>query len=562
MPVKRVLHRRASGLTLAENVSQSVAVMAMRIAGPTIDSGEQILTPAAMAFVEDLVRRFAPRIDELLSRRRTVQARFNAGEKPDFVAETADVRRGDWRVAPPPQDLQDRRVEITGPVDRKMIINALNSGAQVFMADFEDANSPTWVNVVRGQQNLFDAVRRTISYLQPDTGKQYSLGPRPAALMVRPRGFHLREDHCLLDQRPVPGMLVDFGLYLFHNAKALLASGTGPYFYLPKMQSHLEARLWNDVFVHAQEALGLPRGTIRATVLIETLPAAFEMDEILYELRDHSVGLNCGRWDYIFSSIKTLRTDAGFVLPDRSQVTMETPFMRAYVQLLIRTCHRRGAHAMGGMAAQIPVKDDTRANEIALDKVRADKLREVREGHDGTWVAHPALVEVARRVFDEGMPTPNQLTRLRDDVRVTAEMMVQPPQGNRTEAGLRHNIRVGIQYVEAWLGGQGAVPIYNLMEDAATAEICRTQIWQWLHHGSALEDGRTVTRPLVERLTAEEFSRVRDEIGAKRFDGGRFEEARRLFLAVATSEELEEFLTLPAYQLLVSSETQHITEKL
>jgi malate synthase A len=536
--------------------------MAIRIAGPTIDGAERILTAGAMAFVEDLVRRFAPRIDELVAKRRAVQARFNAGEKPDFLAETADVRRGDWRVAPPPADLQDRRVEITGPVDRKMIINALNSGAQVFMADFEDANSPTWANVVRGQLNLFDAVRRTISYLQPDTGKQYSLGDRPATLMVRPRGFHLREDHCLVDDRPVPGMLVDFGLYLFHNAKALLASRTGPYFYLPKMQSHLEARLWNDVFVHAQTALGLPRGTIRATVLIETLPAAFEMDEILYELRDHSVGLNCGRWDYIFSSIKTLRNDAGFVLPDRGQVTMETPFMRAYVQLLIRTCHRRGAHAMGGMAAQIPVKDDARANEIALEKVRADKLREVREGHDGTWVAHPALVDVARKVFDEGMPTPNQLTRLRDDVRVTADMMLQPAQGTRTETGLRHNIRVGIQYVEAWLGGQGAVPIYNLMEDAATAEICRTQIWQWLRHGAALEDGRTVTRPLVERLTAEEFSRVRDEIGAKRFDGGRFEEARQLFLAVGTSEHFEEFLTLPAYQLLVSSETQQVTEKL
>jgi len=536
--------------------------MAMTITGPHVDGAERVLTPAALAFVEELARSFTPQIEELLARRQTTQARLNAGARPDFLAETADIRQSDWRVAPPPADLQDRRVEITGPVDRKMIINALNSGAQVFMADFEDANSPTWANVVRGQQNLIDAVRRTISFVQPESGKRYALNPRTATLMVRPRGFHLREDHVLVDGRAVPAMLVDFGLYLFHNAAALRASGTGPYFYLPKLQSHLEARLWNDVFVHAQAALGIPRGTIRATVLIETLPAAFEMDEILYELREHSVGLNCGRWDYIFSSIKTLRGDRAFVLPDRAQVTMETPFMRAYVQLLIRTCHRRGAHAMGGMAAQIPIKDDPRANDIALDKVRADKQREVREGHDGTWVAHPALVDVARRVFDDGMPGPNQLTRLRDDVRVTAAMMLEPPHGTRTEAGLRHNIRVGIQYLEAWLGGQGAVPIYNLMEDAATAEICRTQIWQWLRHGAALEDGRTVTRPLVEQLTGEEFARVRDEIGAVRFDGGRFDEARELFLAVATSEELVEFLTLPAYRLLVATEAQDLTEKL
>src|SRR5437867_2912069 len=421
--------------------------MAIQTVGPNVDGADRVLTAPALAFIEDLTRRFRDRIDELLTRRRTTQARFNAGGRPDFLAETAGVRSGDWRVAPPPANLQDRRVEITGPVDRKMIINALNSGAQVFMADFEDANSPSWANIVRGQKNLIDAVRRTISYVQPDTGKRYALNPQIATLMVRPRGFHLVERHCLVDDRPVPAMLLDFGLYLFHNTRALVGAGTGPYFYLPKMQSHLEARLWNEVFVHAQEALGLPRGTIRATVLIETLPAAFEMDEILYELRDHSVGLNCGRWDYIFSSIKTLRADAGFVLPDRGQVTMETPFLRAYVQLLIHTCHRRGAHAMGGMAAQIPIKDDARANDAALDKVRADKLREVREGHDGTWVAHPALVSVARKVFDEGMPTPNQLTRLRDEVRVTADMMLQAATGTRTEAGLRHNIRVGIQYV-------------------------------------------------------------------------------------------------------------------
>jgi malate synthase len=370
--------------------------------------------------------------------------------------------------------------------------------------------------------------------------------------MVRPRGFHLLERHCEVDGRPVPGMLFDFGLFLFHNAEALRRAGTGPYFYLPKMQSHLEARVWNEIFVHAQQALGIPTGTIKVTVLIETLPAAFEMDEILYELREHIAGLNCGRWDYIFSAIKTLREDAGFVLPDRGQVTMDVPFLRAYVQLLIRTCHRRGAHAMGGMAAQIPIKDNPAANDAALEKVRADKLREVREGHDGTWVAHPGLVAVARRVFDEGMPGPNQLDRHRDDVVVTAPMLVVPPTGTRTEAGLRHNIRVGIQYVEAWLGGQGAVPIYNLMEDAATAEICRTQIWQWLHHDATLEDGRRVTRRLVDDLTVEELARIREEIGAERFDKGSFEAATRLFKQVATSGDLVEFLTTPAYDVLVA----------
>ena len=527
----------------------------IRTLGPQVDGSERVLTPAALTLVEDLTRRFRPRIDELLERRRVRQAQFAAGARPDFLSETSSVRTSDWRVAPPPADLTDRRVEITGPVDRKMIINALNSRAQVFMADFEDATSPTWANIVGGQNNLMDAVRRTISFEQPDTGKRYVLNARTATLMVRPRGLHLSERHCLVDDRPAPAPLFDFGLFLFHNADALIRSGTAPYFYLPKLQSHLEARLWNDVFVRAQDAIGIPAGTIKATVLIETLPAAFEMDEILYELRDHSVGLNCGRWDYIFSSIKTLRDDPGFVLPDRGQVTMETPFLRAYTQLLIRTCHRRRAHAMGGMAAQIPIKDDPRANEVALDKVRADKLREVREGHDGTWVAHPALVDVARRVFDEGMTGPNQVDKLREDVSVSSGMLLEPARGTRTETGLRHNIRVGIQYVEAWLGGQGAVPIYNLMEDAATAEISRAQIWQWLRHGAALDDGTPVTRGLVERLTGEEFSRVRNEVGPDRFDGGRFDEARALFMQVATSEELEDFLTLPAYEILVANET-------
>ena len=496
-----------------------------------------ILTAPAVAFVEDLVRRFRPRIDELLERRRATQARFNAGARPGFLPETALVRDGDWKVGAIPADLQDRRVEITGPVDRKMIINALNSGANVFMADFEDATSPTWQNLVEGQANLMDAVRRTIAY-ESDAGKRYALKPPLATLMVRPRGFHLPEKHFSVDDRPAPGMLFDFGLYLFHNAKALADAGTGPYFYLPKMQSHLEARLWNDIFLHAQAALGMPAGTIKVTVLIETLPAAFEMDEILYELRDHIVGLNCGRWDYIFSSIKTLQSDASFMVPDRGQVTMEAPFLRAYTQLLIKTCHRRGAFAMGGMAAQIPIKDDPDANAKAMDKVRADKLREVREGHDGTWVAHPGMVALAKQVFDEGMPGPNQLQRLREDVVAGAAALLEPPSGTRTEAGLRLNIRVGIQYLEAWLGGQGAVPIFNLMEDAATAEISRTQIWQWIKHGAALDDGRVVTRPMVQQLIAEESA-------------GRNADARKLFEAVATSDELADFLTLPAYEVLV-----------
>jgi malate synthase len=516
---------------------------------PHADGADRVLTPPAVAFVEDLVRRFRPRIDDLLARRRDAQARYDSGAALDFLADTADVRRGDWRIEPVPADLQDRRVEITGPVDRKMIINALNSGASVFMADFEDANSPTWANTIGGQANLMDAVRRTITF-ESETGKRYALHAKTAVLLVRPRGFHLPERHWIVDGAPAPGMLVDFGLYFFHNAAALRDAGTGPYFYLPKMQSHLEARLWNDMFLHAEQTLGVPRGAIKATVLIETLPAAFEMDEILFELKEHSAGLNCGRWDYIFSAIKTRRTDPRFVMPDRGQVTMEAPFLQAYVRLLIKTCHRRGAHAMGGMAAQIPIKDDPEANARALDKVRADKLREVREGHDGTWVAHPALVPVAKDVFDEHMPQPNQLDRLRGEVVANAASLVEAPRGTRTEDGLRHNIRVGIQYLEAWLGGQGAVPIYNLMEDAATAEISRTQIWQWLKHGATLEDGRAVTRALVQHCVGEEYERVRREVGAARFERGHFPEARRLFEEVATSEQLQDFLTLPAYEVL------------
>lgn len=528
----------------------TMSKQAIRVEGPLVEGLDHVLTPAALGFIADLVRRFRERIDALVERRRERQVRFNGGARPDFLPETASIRSGAWKVAPAPADLQDRRVEITGPTDRKMIINALNSGAQVFMADFEDANSPTWANAVGGQQNLIDAVRRTISHVQPETGRRYALNARTATLMVRPRGLHLTERHCLVDNRPVPAALFDFGVFFFHNARYLIQEGTGPYFYLPKLESHLEARLWNDVFLHSQAALNIPDGTTKATVLIETLPAVFEMDEILHALREHSAGLNCGRWDYIFSAIKTLRGDAKFVLPDREQVTMEVPFLRAYTQLLIQTCHRRGAHAMGGMAAQIPIKDDPEANDAALAKVRADKLREVREGHDGTWVAHPGLVTVAREVFDREMKGPNQIARQREDVNVSADVLLEPPPGTRTERGLRHNIRVGIQYLEAWLRGQGCVPLYHLMEDAATAEICRAQVWQWLRHRAALEDGRPVTLSLVQRLIAEELSRLREAVGPGRFDRSRFAGARAIFERVTTSQDLEEFLTIPAYDML------------
>lgn len=524
----------------------------LRILGALRPGDEAVLTPEALAFVADLARSFAPRIADLLERRRVVQARLDAGDRFDFLPETRAVREGSWTIAKLPQDLLDRRVEITGPVDRKMIINALSSGANVFMADFEDANAPTWRNLVDGQQNLCDAVRGDIRYVDPSTGKEYALGPRPATLFVRPRGLHLIERHVEVDGRPIPGSLFDFGLYAFHNARALLAKGTGPYFYIPKLESHLEARLWNDVFLRAETVLGLPRGSIKATVLIETLPAAFEMDEILYELREHSAGLNCGRWDYIFSFIKKHRSDSSKVLPDRGQVTMEQPFLRAYTQLLVKTCHRRGAPAMGGMAAQIPIKTDPEANRAALDKVRADKLREVTDGHDGTWVAHPGLVPVARDIFDAHMTGPNQLHVLREDVVVTAEDLLRAPSGTRSLAGLRHNIRVGVQYLEAWLRGLGCVPLYNLMEDAATAEISRAQVWQWVRHGAALDSGEIVTKDLVRRITKEEMDTLRGVLGDARWTGGRFEEACRLFEDLATAEELADFLTVPAYEMLIA----------
>jgi malate synthase len=535
--------------------SESQPAPAVRLRGA---SNAAVLGAEALAFVADLVRQFRPRLIELLARRREVQARYDAGERPSFSPDTAAIREGDWRVAAIPADLADRRVEITGPVDAKMIINALNSGANVYMADFEDSCAPTWANLVSGQENLMAAVRRTLAWQADSGGKAYRLradslagGRGLATLFVRPRGLHLPEKHLEIDGAPAPGSLVDFGLFFFHNAKEQLRRGTGPYFYLPKLQSHLEARWWNDVFVHAQSALGIPNGTIRATVLIETLPAAFEMNEILWELREHSAGLNCGRWDYIFSWIKTLRNDPRAILPDRSQVGMTQPNMAAYTSLVIKTCHRRGIHAMGGMAAQIPIKDDVAANDAAMAKVRADKEREVQAGHDGTWVAHPGLIGLAREVFDAHMKTPNQIDRLRDDVQVGAAELLAVPTGTCSEAGLRHNVRVGIQYLEAWLRGNGCVPIENLMEDAATAEISRAQVWQWIRHGTPL-DGHPITAARLHGVIDEELARVRASLGAARFDAGRFPLARELFESIATDATLADFLTLAAYDHILS----------
>ncbi len=522
----------------------------VRITGSTPQPFAEIVSEEACAFVGMLERRFGARRRALLEARAAFQARVDAGENPGFRPETKAVREGEWSVAPPPPDLVDRRVEITGPVDRKMIVNALNSGARVFMADFEDATSPTWQALLEGQVNLRDAVRRTIDMTDPVTGKSYVLNDEVATLIVRPRGWHMEEAHLLVDGEPASASLVDFGLFFFHNAAALLAAGSGPYFYLPKMEHYEEAALWNDVFVAAQTTVGIEVGTIKATVLIETLPAAFEMDEILHALRDHAVGLNCGRWDYIFSFIKTFRNRADCVLPDRGLVTMTQPFMRAYSRLLIKTCHRRGAHAMGGMAAQIPVKGDAAANEAAFAKVRADKEREAGDGHDGTWVAHPGLVPVAREVFDRAMPGANQLTESLGNVTVSEADLQAVPEGAITEEGLRTNIAVGIRYVAAWLGGRGAVPLNDLMEDAATAEISRAQIWQWLRHGAALADGRAVDRSLVEDLIAEETGKLKAALGETGFADGHFDRATALFAASATEEAFPDFLTLPAYRAL------------
>ena len=516
--------------------------MDLQINAPVSPAQAEILTPEARRFVAKLAATFEARRQDLLARRRERQVKLDAGEFPDFLPETASIRAADWRVAPIPADLTDRRVEITGPVDRKMVINALNSGASVFMADFEDANAPTWNNCLDGQVNLRDAIRRSIEFKSPE-GKQYKLNDKIAALLVRPRGWHLNEKHVLLDGQPISGSLFDFGLYFFHNAKQLMSNGSGPYFYLPKMESHLEARLWNDVFCLAQDELGVPRGTIRSTVLIETILASFEMDEILYELRDHSAGLNCGRWDYIFSFIKKFRAHANFVLPNRAEVTMERHFLKSYVELLIQTCHRRGIHAMGGMAAQVPIKNDPVANEQALEKVRQDKLREVRAGHDGTWVAHPGLVPIAKTIFDEHMPTPNQISKKREAVNITAKDLLAVPTGTVTEAGLRWNIDVGLQYLEAWLRGVGCVPIYNLMEDAATAEICRAQVWQWVKYAAKLDDGRMVSAQMVNHVVDEQLAKTDHQTQS-------FTNAAKIFRQMMTGSEFQEFLTLPAYSFI------------
>ncbi|MBT9585918.1 malate synthase A [bacterium] len=506
---------------------------------------EAILTPQACEFLVQLHDRFEGVRQQRLADRLARQAQLDETAALDFLPETAEVRRSEWKVAPIPPDLLDRRVEITGPVDRKMVINALNSPAKVFMADFEDSNSPTWSNCVAGQINLLDANRKTLAYTSPE-GKHYTLGENPAVLLVRPRGWHLPEKHFQVDGQSISGSLFDFGLYFFHNVKVRLQQGSGIYFYVPKLEHYLEARLWNDVFVFAQQALEVPQSTVRATVLIETITAAFQMDEILYELRDHSSGLNCGRWDYIFSFIKKFRRHPQFLLPDRAQVTMDKHFLASYVRLLIETCHRRGIHAMGGMAAQIPIKNDEAANQAALDKVRQDKLREVKAGHDGTWVAHPGLIGIAQAIFDEGMPTPHQIDKATPAGQVTAVDLLSVPQGTRSEAGLRLNIDVGLQYVESWLRGNGCVPIYHLMEDAATAEISRTQVWQWLHHGASLQDGRPVTAELVKQITEQELQRLTSQATV----GHRFERAGQLFLEMMLASDPPEFLTLVAYDHL------------
>ena len=522
----------------------------LQVLVPAPAGAEAILTPEALAFVAALHERFGARRLELLARRVEVQAGYDAGGLPGFLPETASIRAADWTVAKIPADLQYRRVEITGPVDRKMVINALNSGASTFMADFEDSTAPTWSNLLLGQQNLADAVRRTITF-RNEAGKHYALAETTATLLVRPRGWHLPEAHVRADGVAISGSLFDFGLFFFHNAKELLQRGSGPYFYLPKLQSHLEARLWNDVFVFAQDALGLPQGSVRATVLIETLPAAFEMDEILWELRDHSAGLNCGRWDYIFSTIKTMRGHADRILPDRRDVTMLQHAMRSYTRLLVQTCHRRGIFAMGGMAAQIPIKGDAAANEAALASVVADKRREASDGHDGTWVAHPALVSIARAEFDAVLQGPNQIDRPRSDAVYTAADLLTLPTGRRTEDGVRECLRVGVQYLEAWLGGNGCVPLYNLMEDAATAEISRAQLWQWLHHGAKLDDGREVNEALFDALMADEMAALQRQLGAPRWQDGNFEAAIALFRTWSLADTLADFLTLAAYEQIV-----------
>jgi malate synthase len=533
-------------------MESSLAATGVTVHGAIEPAYQDVLCKPALEFAAKLARKFETRRQELLGLRRTRQLELDRGTLPRFLPETRHIRESDWTVAPIPQDLLDRRVEITGPTDRKMVINALNSGASVFMADFEDANAPTWANMVAGQLNLRDAVKGVITYTGPD-GKRYAVNDRSATLIVRPRGWHMEEKHVLVDGKPISGALFDFALYFFHNAKLLLARGTGPYFYLPKIESHLEARLWNDVFITAQRELGLPLGTIKATVLIETVLAAFEMDEILYEMRQHCVGLNIGRWDYIFSCIKKFRVKRDFCLADRAAVTMTAPFMRAYALLLIKTCHRRRAFAMGGMAAQIPIKGDATANETALEKVQADKVREVTDGCDGTWVAHPGLVAVAKAVFDQHMPGPNQIHRQRDDVQVTAtDLLDFRPEQPITEAGMRNNIDVAIRYLGAWLTGNGCVPVNHLMEDAATAEIARSQLWQWIRSPKGvLSDGRKVSRQLFGSMLDEELRQVRTDVSRGGGNPGVYDKAAALLTELIESDDFADFLTLPAYERLV-----------
>ena len=523
----------------------------LEMAQPIRPAHCSIVSAEALEFFRDLQREFNPRRLDLLRQRAVRQHAIDGGENPDFLPETRLVRASSWRVDPVPVDLQDRRVEITGPVDRKMVINALNSGAKCYMADFEDAHCPTWNGTLDGQGNIRDAVRGVIEYVSPE-GKRYELNEQPATLLVRPRGWHLPEKHVRVDGQLASASLFDFAMYFFHNARFRVEHGSGVYLYLPKLQHHLEARLWNDVFVRAQELLGLPQGTVKATVLIEHILAAFQMDEILFELRHHSAGLNCGRWDYIFSYLKTFANRPEVLLPDRAQVTMVAPFMRAYALACIQVCHRRGTFAMGGMAAYIPVKHDAPANEQAMRKVREDKHREATDGHDGTWVAHPGLVQIAMEEFNQVLGTrPNQIERRRDDVKVSAAQLLEVPPGTITEAGLRSNIRVSLQYLEAWLGGLGCVPLDNLMEDAATAEISRTQVWQWVHHpGGMLADGRKVTLTLVRELAQQELQRLRGERGSERFDRGHFQDAFTLLNKLVAADSLQDFLTLKAYDLI------------
>jgi malate synthase len=528
-----------------EDLNRQLASEGIEVRGVVPQAYTQILTPDALRFVAELVRQFNPRRKELLRLRDERQARLNAGESPDFLPETAPIREGDWKVAPPPPDLLDRRVEITGPVDRKMIINALNSGAKVFMADFEDANSPTWDNCVQGQINLYDAVRRTIEFVGPD-GKEYRLNEQTAVLCVRPRGWHLPEKHLIIDGEPAPGALMDFGLYFYHNAHELIRRGTGPYFYLPKLESHLEARLWNDVFVYAQERLGVPRGTIRATVLIENILAAFECEEILYELREHSAGLNSGRWDYLFSVIRKFRNREEIVLPDRATLTMTVPFMKAYSELVVQSCHKRGIHAIGGMSAYIPRRDDPEANAAAIAQVVADKEREVSEGYDGTWVAHPGLVPVVLEVFNKHMPTPNQIEKLPQRA-ITAQELLNFPRGDITEKGMRTNINVSLRYLDSWLRGVGAAAINYLMEDAATVEISRSQLWQWIQRKACLSDGRTITPELFEQMLGEELASIKASYAGTPH---RLDEAAAILKKVVLSAEFIDFVTLVAYEYI------------